>query len=303
MRWDVRRLVLVLGLLALDTPAPAQPPSAEMLDVSVNYVYAAQFGFGSYEVGGLRVDVYTLPLPFIWRDIYRDWDLRLRVPIVYGHYRFRTTLVDDDQRIHVSASTNSLAVAPQLRLDIPLPLDGLRISPLASWGVGSSFDSSGEVRAGAIRFPLDSSESWFYTWQVGVSTLYQRHWRDVTGNLGLALLGAGDDQFDRSDTEDYGTFRAGVELRHPLGFAIAGREPDAGIYTIYDRFFPSLQFTRVHRASLEVSDLVEIGATIGAASPLDLPWIGDLLDEAHIGAAYQVGDGLDAWKLSTGFPF
>ena len=159
------------------------------------------------------------------------------------------------------------------------------------------------MQVGEQRLPLDSSESWFYTWQVGATSLYQRRWRHLTGNAGLALLGAGDAGFGDDGTEDYGVVRAGLEVRHPLGFTVVGREPNAGLYVIYDRFFPSLQFTRVRRAALEVSDLVEIGVTLGAASPLELPWVGDLLDDLHLGAAYQTGDGLDAWKLSTGFPF
>ena len=42
---------------------------------------------------------------------------------------------------------------------------------------------------------------------------------------------------------------------------------------------------------------------IGSATPLDLPYVGAMLDDLRLGVAYQAGDGLDAWKLSTGFPF
>ena len=303
MRGTRHPLRWLAALPVLATAASAQLPPSDQVEVSVNYVYAAQFGLGSYEVGGLQVDVYTLPIPYTWRDVYRDWDLHLRVPIVYGSYDFAATIEERGQLVHVSADTNSLAVAPRLRLDIPLPLDGLRLSPIAPWGVGATFDSSGRARAATIEVPLSTSESWFYTWEAGVSSLYQRHQRDLTGNLGMALLGAGDNTFEGDSVEAYGSFRAGVEGRHPLGFTIEGREPDGGLYVIYDHFFPSLQFSRVRRASLEVSNLVEVGATLGAASPLELPWVGDMLDDLQLGAAYQVGDGLDAWKLSTGFPF
>lgn len=301
MRRVWRSIGVAAGLLLAAT-AGAQ--DGENLDVRVNYVYAAQFGFGAYEVGGLRVNVYSLPIPYTWEHVYRDWDLHLRVPIVYGHYHFSTHFEQDGIPISVRAHTNSLAVAPRLQLDIPILVEGLRISPVGSWGVGSTFDSGGHVRAGDQRIALDDSESWFHTWQVGISSLYQHHWGDWTGNLGTALIWAGDDFFDDSDdTESYGTWRIGVEARHPLGFAILGRLPDAGLQVIYDRFFPSLEFSRARRAALEVTDLVEIGVTFGAATPLDLPWVGDLLDDFQLGAAYQVGDGLDAWKLSTGFPF
>jgi hypothetical protein len=293
------RVALAAALLSIGAAAAAQ----DELDVRVNYVYAAQFGFGSYSLGGLRVNVYTLPIPITWENVFRDWDLNLRVPIVYGRYRFSARYFEDNVRISVRSSTNSLAVAPQLRLDIPLA-DTWWVSPMVSWGFGSTFDTSGSAQIGDERASIDVSESWFHTYQAGVSTLYQRRWRGFTGNLGGALLGAGDDFFDEDgNTERYGTFRVGAEARHPLGFEIAGRTPDAGLYFIYDRFFPSLQFTQVRRAALEVDNQYEVGLTFGAASPLQLPWVGDLLDELRVGASYVTGDGLDAWRLSTGFPF
>jgi hypothetical protein len=55
--------------------------------------------------------------------------------------------------------------------------------------------------------------------------------------------------------------------------------------------------------SVNVYSLFEVGLTIGAASPLDLPWVGDMLDDVRLGVGYQAGDGLDAVKVTTGFPF
>jgi hypothetical protein len=298
-RWSV----IITIAIGLAVSAVAQDDVDPSLDVRVNYVYAAQFGFGAYAVGGLDVNVYSLPIPYTVEHIYRDWDLRIRVPIIYGRYRFSTRFTEDGERIAVSAHTNSMAVAPRLQLDVPI-IEGLRISPVASWGIGGTFDSGGRVQAGDVRFNLQSDESWFHTYEAGVTSLYQRHYGDFTAGLGGSLIWAGDDFFDENgDMESYGSFRCGVEGRHPLGFAIHERRPDGGLYFVYDRFFPSLQFTRVRRAALEVTDLFEIGVTVGAASPLDLPMVGDRLDDLRVGAAFQTGDGLDAWKLSLGFPF
>lgn len=298
-RW---RTVLCAGALWLaGEPAAAQTPE---LKVQVNYVYAAQFGFGSYDVGDLTVDVYTLPLAYTFKEIYRDWDLTLGLPIVYGHYTFRTTLVEGGQRFGIEAHQRSIAAEPRLRLQIPI-IHHLWLSPFAAFGAGSTFDSGGRVKQqGQTRFHLNSDESGFYTYQGGYTLLYEYDWRAFTLFLGDALIGAGDDFFDDSNnTEAYGTLRNGIELRHPLGFEILHRVPDAGVFFIYDHFFPALQFTRVRRSTLDVDDLFEVGMTFGSATPLDLPYVGDMLDDLRLGVAYEAGDGLDAWKLTTGFPF
>lgn len=297
-----RRIVAAL-LAAVGLASGALAQHGPNLNVQVNYVYATQFGFGAYNIGGLRVNVYSLPLSYTFKDVWRDWDLTLRAPITFGNYRFAATYMEDGERVAVNAHTNTIAVEPLLRLDVPL-FEGFRLSPLGAWGLGSSFDSGGKLRAGGQTINLNSSESAFYTYQMGVTSLYERPWRTFKLLFGAALIWAGDEYFDdKADLESYGTFRTGVEARHPLGFAIAGRLPDAGLAFIYDHFFPGLEFTRVQRAALEVSDLFQVALTVGAASPLELPVIGDMLDDLRLGVAYQAGDGLDAVKLTTGFPF
>lgn len=273
------------------------------VNAHVNYVYASQFGFGAYEVGGLDVAVYTLPLSFTFKDVYRDWDVRLGLPITYGHYRFKTVSNRDGERVSIKAHSESLATEPKVTLDIPL-FSGFRFSPMGAFGGGSTLDSGGRVRAGSETFPLDSSESYFYTYQVGYTCMYEYVGLPFRLFFGNALIWAGDDFVDSDDdVESYGTLRNGVEARHPLGFDLWDRVPDGGLYFIYDHFFPSLQFTRVRKDALSVSDLVEVGVNIGSATALDLPWVGSTLDDVRIGIGYQAGDGFDAVRVTTGFPF
>src|SRR5262245_62081021 len=58
---------LGLGLVLLGAVAgPAQDAAAQadsrQLEVQVNLPYAVQFGFGSYDVGGLAVNVFRVPV-------------------------------------------------------------------------------------------------------------------------------------------------------------------------------------------------------------------------------------------------
>lgn len=296
-------MIVAALLLGSARPAPAQDNQPESINAHVNYVYASQFGFGTYEVGGLDVAVYSLPISFTFKDVYRDWDIRLGLPITYGHFRFKNVSNDNGQRVSIKAHSQSLAAEPRLVVDIPV-FEHFRFSPLGAWGGGSTLDSGGRVKRGNESIKLNSNENWFYTYQFGYTALYEYVGLPFKLFFGNALIWAGDDFIGTNgDVESYGTLRNGVEGRHPLGFDICGRVPDGGLYFIYDHFFPSLQFTRVRKASLSVSDLFEVGINIGSATALDLPWIGNTLDDVRIGIGYQAGDGLDAVKVTTGFPF
>src|SRR5262245_17920687 len=58
----------------------------------INYVYATQFGFGGYKVGGLNANVYQLPIAFTLDDVIGSWDLEVGLPITYGDFRFSTSV-------------------------------------------------------------------------------------------------------------------------------------------------------------------------------------------------------------------
>jgi hypothetical protein len=188
---------------------------------------------------------------------------------------------------------------------IPL-FEGFDLMPLGAWGVGSSFASSGHSTVGGQQLPLSGSDQALYTYEIGVSSLYQRKCQAFTFYLGNALIRAGDATFSGGDSdtaEDYTTFRTGVEGRHLLGFQVGHIVPYGGLFFVYHHFFPSLQFTRATKTDLEVNEIFEVGATVGSTTPLELPLIGNLLDDMRIGVSYQAAHGLNGVRLSLGFPF
>jgi hypothetical protein len=63
------------GLAAPQAYAQATAPSDPnnpYRTVNLNYVYAADLGFGGYSLAGLTANVYTLPLAHTLRDVPAD---------------------------------------------------------------------------------------------------------------------------------------------------------------------------------------------------------------------------------------
>ncbi|MEW6271280.1 MAG: hypothetical protein AB1689_18520 [Thermodesulfobacteriota bacterium] len=303
-RWIVA-LVAACAAAAAPRAAAAQPDPDPELDVSVNYVYAAQLGFGGYRVGGLSVNVFSLPIEHTLRDVFLDWRLRISFPVLFGDYDFKGTVEYQGVPVRVRASQYTLGAEPKLKLEIPV-LEPWTVSLIGAWGFGSTFDTRVHVRAGdAPRMRVREAEVdfWYYTYQAGISSLLQSHVDRWTFSLGNAFIYAGTADFatEENDVEAYGALETGVEARHPLGFAIDGYEPDGSLFFIWYYFTPSLEFTRVERASLQVDNIYEVGVTVGAdpATPFQLPIVGN----PRIGVSYRVGNDLDAVRVNFGFPF
>lgn len=302
--FGVATLLAICLLVASPRPAAAQVDPDEGLDVSVNYVYAAQLGFGGYRVGGLSVNVFSLPLQYVLHDVLFDWRLRIHFPIQYGDYDFKGTFVFDDEAFGLRASQHTLSAEPKLKLEIPV-LDWWTVSMIGAWGFGGTFDTRVYVRDQGgpwQRFRELEDDVWYYTYQVGVSSLMQTQVDRWTLGLGNAFIYAGTADFTSDpDAEAYGALETGVEARHPLGFKVWDYEPDASLFFIWYYFTPSLEFTRVQQASLRVDNVCEVGISIGAdpSTPFQLPVLGN----PRIGISYRVGNDLDAIRLNFGFPF
>lgn len=306
-RWIglVLAAVLVLGLAPAARAQADQP--GRQIDVAVNYVYAAQLGFGTYRVGGLNVNVYSLPLQYTLHDVLLDWRLKVEMPILYGDYSFRKSVVVeelDDARVKVFADQRTLSAEPKLKLEIPV-LEPWTVSLIGAWGFGSTFDSEVHYRlpdGRKVRDRQAEQDVWYYTYQVGVSSLLQHRIDRLTLGLGNAFIYAGTANLERApNAQAYGALETGVEARHPLGFDVDSYEPDASLFFIWYWFTPSLEFTRVEKRTLQVDNVYEVGLSVGAdaATPFDIPVLGN----PRLGVSYRVGNDLDAIRLNFGFPF
>jgi hypothetical protein len=254
----------------------------ENIGARVNYVYAAQLRFGAYKLGGLSVQVYQLPLAYTFQ-LGKDqgWELKVKMPVLYGHYRFKTTLNAGDQQIKLSKKLDSLSVVPGIELHIPLS-DRWLLKPFAEWG------------------PLKdlSGGPWNHVYAIGVRSLVSYGWKRFQFTLGNALLYAGNATFSGDEEESYGTLETGIEVRHPLGFAIKGYAPDIGGFFAHYHFFPAAEFTRLRQGPLKLHNQYEFGFSLGSEPSWKL-WI---IRAPRVGVSYRFG-GLDAVRVNFGFPF
>ena len=270
--------------LLLAVPARGQMPTPTPIDIdigniTVNYVYAAQLGFGGYSIGGLDVAVYTLPLAYTFSDLFGPgYDLRIRLPVQYGNYQFQAHPAGAPK---ITVNANTLAGIPGVELFIPLTRQW-RLRPYAEWGLLTAFEP----------------DSLTQLWSVGVRSLYEQPWQDFTFSLGQALLGAGNVDVNGGDAVQYGTLENGIAASHPLGFELDGTKPYGSLFFIWYYFFPDMQFSRAYRGPLLVQNQYEIGTSIGQFIPFTFYG----LEKQQVGVSFRFGE-FSAVHMNVGFPF
>lgn len=273
--------VILLGSIASSAQIP--PPPNLNRTVNLNYVYAAELGFGGYSLDGLTAQVYTLPLDYTLHAVLREgWALRILAPIQLGLYSLKVT---DTNGEHISIDQQSVAVMPGAELEIPV---GSRtvLKPFAQFGVGHTFG-------------VDTGSPNFYVFLAGARAVSQWQVGATTISLGDAIIFAGDSPIGSGFSEHYVSLQLGVELRHPLGFRMGTLAPDLGVYTIYYYYPVPLAFSRFLEPELKIVNQGEIGFSIGSATPFRLLGV----PNPRIGAGFIFGGGLTVLRINFGFQF
>ncbi len=263
----------------------------ETEQVKVNFAYAFQLGFGSYDIGGVKVRVVKLPISHTF-DLpqYEKLKLRVNAPLYYGHFEFEGVTPSG---LKITADQHIMSFIPGLELQYEV-LDNWYLKPFGNVGIGWAI--ADKLRPVGIG---NSDDSTIYIYTAGIRSLYEIFWERFKFSIGNAILWAGNTTFDE-DTQDesYGALENGFEVLHPLGFNIKGYEPDASVFFVYYRFLPEAEFTRFLRDELKVKNQYEIAGTLGSATPLKL-WV---IKNPRIGVGYRFGD-LNVFTINFGFPF
>ncbi|HEX6949526.1 MAG TPA: hypothetical protein VF127_07985 [Nitrospira sp.] len=285
-------LVLLGAIAGLAQDAAAQA-NGRQLDVQVNLPYAVQFGFGSYDVGGLSVNVFRVPLQhtFALGPDEDAWRLALTAYLGYGHFSFESSALGPK----ITASEDFVFALPQAELQIPIRR-WWTVKPFAAAGLGRTFNGSATVEGGSGSVQVE--EGFVFLYAAGISNLFEFHVQDFLLSIGSRLAAAGD-AGESSKSTNYGTLQNGLEVRHPLGFDVKGFLPDVGVSFIYYYFFPSAKFSLPGESPLEVSNQFEFGINVGSATPAKL-WI---FNNPRLGVSYRFGDGLSGVRAQFGFPF
>jgi hypothetical protein len=288
-----RRFFSICCCIAGILVAPDSRADSPVVEAQVNVPYVVQFGFGSYDVGGLSTNTFRIPLSHTFaleegRDAVR---LKFTAYLGYSYADFETRRFGPE----LTASQDYVFLLPQLEVQIPL-LEGWTVKPYFAAGAGWAFNGSLK-REGWFEQQIQDSYDFLYTG--GISSLYEIPVKGFTASFGTRLGWAEEVPIGGGTGQGFATVQAGLEIRHPLGVALFGRELDLAGSFIYYYFFPAAQFSMPAEHPLEVSNQYEFGTTIGFAAPTD-SWF---FDNPRIGASYRFGDGLTGFRVNFGFPF
>jgi hypothetical protein len=254
-----------------------------------------QFELGSYDVGGLSVNVFRVPVPhtFALGPEEDAWRLVLIGYLGYGHFSFETRVFGPK----VTASEDFAFFLPQAELQIPLRR-GWTVKPYVAAGLGRTFNASAAIE-GQPGGQLHVDEGFISLYAAGISNLFEVPVQDFLLSFGTKLAGAGAVPIGQSGSEGFGTLQNGLEVRHPIGVRVKGLVPDVGASFVHHYFFPSAKFSLPGKLPLEVSNQFEFAISVGAAKPATL-WI---FENPRIGVSYRFGDGLTGFRVNFGFPF
>src|SRR5262245_6890799 len=259
--WSLALGLILLGFISATTREAEAQGDTQTIRVQVNVPYAVQFGFGSYDVGGLSVDVFRIPVTktFPLGTGGDAWQLAPTGYPGYGHLSFESRVLGPK----ITAAEEVAFLLAHAELDIPLRRWWV-LKPYVEAGLGQTF--GGSVRADSETVGrLD--EQTFFLYAAGISNLFEVRLHDFLLSFGTKLAGAGDATIGASDSEGYGTLQNGLEVRHPIGVRLASLVPDVGLSFIHYYFFPAAKFSLPGRDPLEVSNQFEFGVSVGSAVP------------------------------------
>lgn len=286
-------ILLVSACITLLPPCSQALAQPSKIDAQVNIPYIVQYGFGSYSVGGITTDTYRLPLTQCFPVGNDDDGLTLRFTsyLGYTHASFETSLLGPKLEIN----QDYVFIMPQLELLIPME-SGVVLKPYLSLGGGYAFN--GKLRIAGIG-DMAVNDIYELLYSGGIGAHYEQQFDQYSVHLGGRFGWAGEQAFDSSSDQNFGTLQLGLEVGRPIGLTLGTKELDLAASFIYYRFLPAAEFSMQADESLKVENQYELGLTLGLKKPNKL-WI---FNNPRIGGSYRFGDGLTGFRLNLGFPF
>ncbi|HSH74259.1 MAG TPA: hypothetical protein VLA09_01030 [Longimicrobiales bacterium] len=273
---------LALGTLMCGAPAERVSAQADPSDAGpqANYAFSTQLGSGVYRSHGSTVQVYRLAFGIGLRSLEgHRWGLDLRLPVTFGFYDFDLASVLESG---LPDGLTTLAVAPELRFDIPVR-ERWRLMPFGALGVGRDF-SAGRMS---------------YIAATGTRSLVGLDWRSVHLLVGNRLLYAAYTTSELGFGDDFAGLESGLDARHSIGFSIAGHRVDAGPFFMHYLYFLSPDLAHFVGESLSIEQQWEIGATLGTMTP----WRVLGLEMPRVGVGYRFGSGTSIVRIVLGGAF
>jgi hypothetical protein len=279
VRQFVRAACAAALLIFGAAPAIAQSAAEEdeAVSASVNYVFATDLGGGVYDMGGRTLQVYRYTYQHDLREPGETAPgLRFVLPITAGFFDFSPVDVLSEGP---PTRVDSISLVPGVELDYLLR-DDWHLIPYARAGLSIASSSVGGILYGA-GMRLERRGEWhgwdqFLRAELTYSGVEYRH--DVP-----------DDRFVR--------LRYAVDVTRGLGFKLRGREPEIGLYSIFDLVVdpPTAPIAAGRKHPIQA----EFGFTLSSRPRLKI-W---RFDAPRVGFGYRLAGELSSWRFVIGVPF
>lgn len=277
----LRRLWVVTLLASAPLAAQEFEPSDDLMEVS--YIHAAVMGTGTYLLNDRRVTMFRLPFSFGKQEASPEsvgW--RFLAPVVLGYDDLGQVDSDIIEAL-LPDQLVSLSVMPGIEFTYPVR-ENWYVRPFIEIGGGRDF----------------TAEETFALMQLGVRSLnlweLGEKWTLRWGN---SLRWAGEYQFNSEDSNGFGIFDTGLDLRLKLPWRLLDQGTDLGAYYIYERFLPRWTLGETDDWEGRTRELHEFGLSFGVQNGRKI--LGIPVKRVRIG--YKKGGQLQGWTLGTEFPF
>jgi hypothetical protein len=266
-------------LLALyGAPAFAQVSEEdEAVGASVNYVFATDLGGGVYDMGGRTLQVYRYTYEHEMREPAGTTPgLRFVLPITAGFFDFSPVDVLSEGP---PSRVDSVSLVPGFELDYLLP-DDWHLIPYARAGLSIASSSVGGILYGA-----------------GLRLERTGEWHGWNQFLRGELTYAGVAYRNEVPGDRFVRLRYGVDVTRGMGFKLRGREPEIGLYAVFDVVVdpPTAPVAAAHQQPIQA----EFGFTLGSRPRLKI-W---RFDAPRVGFGYRLAGDLSSWRFVIGVPF
>jgi hypothetical protein len=258
----------------INTCHPASTKDFDDPEFLVNYAYATWIGTGVYTVGDRQV--YTLRVPYsshmLKESKGKGVGLRLLFPLTLGFEQFE----------EIPENLATIAFVPGLEAIFPVT-GNWQLKPFVQGGYGN--DNQGNqgawIYGGGIRslarFPINK-------------------WRFDLGNT---LMSAFQEYSGEKYDNGFSMFEIGLNVVNPWQFSMLDQNSRIDTFFIYTNFIDDLDILFTDRTNEEVKTLYQVGVALVPDEKYRLGFI----RLKGVGVSVMAGDGIQAIRFHTGFPF
>lgn len=279
LRFPLGQISFVLAFIpvvAVGDEANISSPDAS------HYAFANYLGSGIYRTSSQSAAVVNIPLKFTL-DEDKDHQVKLRLPVSIGFFDYSfEDLPGGDLPDSVGTVTITPGVEYHWFVDEKLTLESY-----LDLGYGHNFSNHSNVGI----------------FSTGISALYQLDYPEYTPVWVNRLYYAGYRSSLNDRAESYSVLQSGIDFGLGINWQWGNYQVEPRLFTAGRWYFDKLKFVTPIGDDVMTSHTYEVGFTLKFDKPIGYDlfnWGAFIFD--RIGVSYQVGGGLEVWRLTFDFP-